>query len=862
MLSLGVDLLEDAPRRLGPYRILERIGEGGMGVVYLAEQDPPLVRRVAVKLARTGVTGERALGRFESERQTLAVMNHPNIARVFDAGSAPDSRPYFVMEHVAGESITSFCDARGLGLEARLELFVRVCDGVQHAHVNAVMHRDLKPSNILVTTDAGSPTPKIIDFGLAKAFGIGSGPARDLTQFGQLLGTPEYMSPEQAALDGRPVDTRTDVYSLGVVFYELLVGERPFEREEGPEASFVDLCRRIREEDPERPSTRMARTSDLEAARRRGDVPRALARRLRGDLDAIAIKALAKDPAGRYATASDMAADVERFLQHRPISARAPGPLGRLGKVIRRHRRATGAIAVLSATLVGLAVVGTVQALRAQRASARAEAQGQVASEIRAFLVGVIDPPLTVGGPNEWPVSLTDTPSREELVSRIRAQFASQPELLSELLFAATNRLTSYPGEGQDLRRLAASRDSIEALSGPDSPQALAANEGLARTYLNQFRYHEAETVLLDVLERRRRLVGSDHPDTWRTTSLLASVYKYWLRQYRAAPLFEAAIDGLERQLGPDDRDVLTAKVGLSGSYLDLGRYSETKALLEPCVDHIRHAFGERVFQTQVAFYNLGCALANLGDTGGALRALREAVDRGWGYPRSMARDPLLLPLHGDPGFDAIEHAGRLTERGAWQLWCLEAELRFREGRIADAERMLRDLIGMIERIDRNGAGGQAVGPRCTLAKCWILRRRFDAAERVLLPTLSAVRTEMNRTGERRTLELLAQCDIGRGRRESALARIAAAAALDHPVYENVEKYYAEAESQALRGRDEEALRSLARASELGFEDIDRLEHDLAFRRVRARPYFATIVRSARRRSLEASRLQRWLGGR
>jgi len=262
MLRCGVDLLEDAPRRLGPYQILERIGEGGMGVVYLAEQDPPLVRRVAVKLARTGVTGERALGRFESERQTLAVMNHPNIARVYDAGSAPDSRPYFVMEHVAGESITEFCEARGLGLEARLELFTRVCDGVQHAHVNAVMHRDLKPSNILVTTESGSPTPKIIDFGLAKAFGIGSGPERDLTQFGQLLGTPEYMSPEQAALDGRPVDTRTDVYSLGVVFYELLVGRRPFEREEGPEASFVDLCRRIREEDPERPSSRVAmRTS-------------------------------------------------------------------------------------------------------------------------------------------------------------------------------------------------------------------------------------------------------------------------------------------------------------------------------------------------------------------------------------------------------------------------------------------------------------------------------------------------------------------------------------------------------------------------------------------------------------------------
>src|SRR5262245_58785994 len=309
MLSFGAALLDDAPRRLGSYRILERIGEGGMGVVYLAEQDPPLVRHVAIKLARSAVPGDRALARLESERQTLAVMKHPNIAQVLDAGSAPDSRPYFVMEHVAGKSIIEFCDAKRLGIEPRLELFVRVCDGVQHAHVNAIIHRDLKPSNILVTTESGSPTPKIIDFRLAKAFEGGPGPRSGLTQFGQIIGTPEYMSPEQAALDGRPVDTRTDVYSLGVVFYELLAGGRPFEQEEGPDASFVDLCRRIREEDPERPSARVVRTADFEAARRRGLVPQTLVRRLRGDLDAIAIKALAKDPAGRYATPSDMAAD-------------------------------------------------------------------------------------------------------------------------------------------------------------------------------------------------------------------------------------------------------------------------------------------------------------------------------------------------------------------------------------------------------------------------------------------------------------------------------------------------------------------------------------------------------------------------
>jgi serine/threonine protein kinase/tetratricopeptide (TPR) repeat protein len=840
MLNFGADLLEDMPRRLGSYRILERIGEGGMGVVYLAEQDPPLVRLVAVKLARTAVPGNRALGRFESERQTLAVMNHPNIARVFDAGSAPDSRPYFVMEHVAGESITEFCDARRLGIEKRLELFVRVCDGVQHAHLNAVIHRDLKPSNILVTTEAGRPTPKIIDFGVAKALDGGPGPAGGLTQFGQIVGTPEYMSPEQAALDGRPVDTRTDIYSLGVVFYELLVGGRPFERNAEPGASFVDLCRRIQEEDPERPSARTARTSDFEAARRRGYVPQALVRRLRGDLDAIAIKALAKDPAARYATPSDMATDIEQFLQNRPISARVPGPLNRLRKVFRRHRTAAVIITALSATLVGLAVVGTVQAFRAQWASARAEAEAQVANQVREFLLRVINPPL------QW-VTVTDTPTREALLSLIREQFADQSELQSQLLLAAGNNQTRY---GRELDVLTASRERLASLRGPDSPQVLAADDSLARTYMYQGRCHEAESLLFDVLDRRRRLVGSDHPDTWRTMVHLGEVYKASQKHDRAAPLFEDAIKGLEPRLGPDDRDVLSAKVLLSGSYLELRRYAETQALLEPAVDRIRHVFGELDFQTHVALYNLGVAQANSGDGEGAFRYLRESIDRGWNYPTSLARDPMLLSLHGDPRFDALERAGRLNERGSWDHWCFEAQSRLREGRLADAERLLRDLIAAIERVDRNGPGGRAVLPRFILAKCWIRRGRFDDADRLLLPTLSEARAKMNHAQERDTLKLLAQCDIGRGMRASALARIAAAGAWYGLLYENVEKYYNDAQSEALRGRYDEALRFLARASEMGFDDVEQLEHDLAFIRLRSRAEFKAIAKSARRRAL------------
>jgi non-specific serine/threonine protein kinase/serine/threonine-protein kinase len=848
MLKLVTELVEDVPARLGAYRVLGRIGEGGMGVVYLAEQDPPLVRRVAIKLARNAVPGDRALARFESERQTLAVMNHPNIARVFDAGSAPDARPYFVMEYVAGESITEYCDSRQLGIEPRLELFLRVCEGVQHAHLNAVIHRDLKPPNILVTTEGGGPTPKIIDFGVAKALHDGAGPTNGLTQFGQLVGTPEYMSPEQAALDGRSVDSRTDVYSLGVVLYELLVGGRPFERETGPSASFVDLCRRIREQEPERPSVRAQRPSAADAARRLQLGPPALARWLRGDLDAIVVKALAKDPRSRYATPSDMAADIERHLHHRPIHAQPPGPLVRLRKAFRRHRAAALVVAALSATLIGLAILGTAQALRAHRESERAEAEARIGNEVRKFVVGVIDPPGALGS-YEVREALLTSRDRDAILNRIREQFADQPLLQSQLLFAVGQHLITSTRSGREIATLEESRDRITSLLGPDSAEALAANETLARTITFNQRFPEAERILLEVLERRQ-LAGTDDPDTWRTRVHLATLYKWSQRHEEAARLFEAAIAGLERRLGPNDPDVLSTTVGLSGSYLELRRYPEAQDLLERAIDRIRRVFGERSYQTQIALYNLACAHANSGRREVALDYLRRATAIGWAYPEGPAEDPQLLPLHGDPRFDELDREERLNVRERWATRLDEAQSWMRVGRLADAERLLRDLIAAIERVDQTGAGGRAIAPRLALATCWIRQRRFEDADRLLVPTLAAAQAARSDVDGHAILDLLAQCDIGRGRQAPALARIAAAGSHLQPQFDNVEKTYETAESQALLGRDEDALRTLARASELGFDDVERLEHDLAFAKLRGRAEFVTIAGAARRRAL------------
>mgnify|MGYP000916168451 FL=1 len=308
---------------IGPYKLLEEIGEGGMGVVYMAEQAHPIRRRVALKVIKPGMDSRQVLARFEAERQALALMDHHNIARVLDAGTTASGRPYFVMELVRGLPITDYCDRENLAIRDRLELFVLVCRAVQHAHQKGVIHRDLKPSNVLITVLDGVPVPKVIDFGIAKATGGGLTERTLFTGFHQLVGTPLYMSPEQADLSSADVDTRSDIYSLGVLLYELLTGCTPFDPETLRQAAFDEMRRILREEEPPRPSTRLSRLGETlsTVSARRGSDPRRLDRAVRGELDWIVMKALEKDRRRRYETANDFAADVMRFLTDRPVEA-------------------------------------------------------------------------------------------------------------------------------------------------------------------------------------------------------------------------------------------------------------------------------------------------------------------------------------------------------------------------------------------------------------------------------------------------------------------------------------------------------------------------------------------------------------
>ncbi len=344
---------------IGRYKLLEQIGEGGMAVVYMAEQERPIRRRVALKIIKLGMDTKQVIARFEAERQALAVMDHPNIAKVFDAGTTETGRPYFVMELVRGVSISEYCDKNKLNTKERLDLFVQVCNAVHHAHQKGIIHRDIKPSNVMVTLHDGKPVPKVIDFGIAKATSQRLTEKTLYTRYAQMIGTPAYMSPEQAEMSGLDIDTRTDIYSLGILLYELLTGVTPFSEEQLREAGYLEMQRIIREKEPLKPSTKLSTLGDTltAVAEHRKASPDLLQKLVRGDLDWIVMKSLEKDRTRRYDTTAELSADIARHINHEPVLAGPPSQIYRLRKFIRRHRTHAIGAAIVAVLLAGMTVI-------------------------------------------------------------------------------------------------------------------------------------------------------------------------------------------------------------------------------------------------------------------------------------------------------------------------------------------------------------------------------------------------------------------------------------------------------------------------------------------------------------------------
>ena len=623
--GLTARLPYDAPPRIGPYHLVRRLGEGGMGEVWEAEQREPMRRRVAVKLVKLGMDTRQFVARFEIERQALALMEHPAIARVIDGGATETGRPYLVMEYVEGEPITRYCDARRLGTRQRLELFIEVCEGVEHAHRRGILHRDLKPSNVMVAERDGQPVPKIIDFGVAKAI---AEPLTDRTLhtvIGGWIGTPAYMSPEQADVRG-DIDTRTDVYSLGVMLYELLTGVRPLPEETVDSASPDELRRLIREREAQRPSARFSalggQTTAIAGARST-DAPE-LERRLRGDLDWIVLKAIEKDRERRYGSPSQLADDIRRHLANEPVTARPPSTVYRAGRFVRRHKLVVAAAAIAATGLLA-AVAGTgVGLVRARRAEAQARAEATTANRVTRFMVDlfqVTDPRNARGE------TMTAREALDRGAERVRTELASEPLIQARLESTIAD---VYDGLGLYDRAEplhASSRRTFERELGANDPLALTAagNHGVALWRLG--RYDDAAPILERVLEQRRALLGPEDPETLRTQSNLASLYLRLGDFTRAEPLYREVWDSLRRTRGEDDESTLGARQNLANVVGNLGRHEEEAAHLEAVLEGWRRTLGADHPDALGAAMNLSTTLQEMGRLDQAQALATEAYE-------------------------------------------------------------------------------------------------------------------------------------------------------------------------------------------------------------------------------------------
>ena len=799
---------------IGPYHLLKKLGVGGMGQVWLAQQSEPVSRQVALKLIKAGMYDASTAQRFKTERQSLAIMDHPAIAKVFDAGTTSLGQPYLVMEFVDGLPITDYCDAKRLSIRERLQLFIRVCEGVQHAHQRAIIHRDLKPSNILVVEVDGRPTPRIIDFGLAKTMEPLVPDQTLFTQMGAFLGTPGYMSPEQADPQLRDVDTRTDVYSLGAILYELLTGTLPFDTADWKKRRPDEFLRRLREEDPPRPSSRISISHETSASRAeaRGMEPRQLTSLVSGDLDWITMKALEKDRERRYSTPSSLSSDIENYLHNRPVTARPAGSGYRARKYIRRHAAALSVVAGALVVLVAFAVLQTVELRRITRERDRADR----ITDFMTNMFKVSDPGEARGN------SVTAREILDKSAQEINTGLAADPELQVRLLDTMGHvyvNLGLYLKAQQTFERALTLAPRV---GGTRNPAILSSMSRLAFLLIKRGRFKEAETMLRDTVDGQRRLFGPQNIATLSSTRYLAFALESEGRFREAEALMNDTLAIERRSLGSEAPETLLSMNVLANILDDEGRLQDAEQLYRETLAIQTRTLGPDYYQTLTTASNLAAVLQEESHLVDAEKLQREILATRTRVLGSDHPDTLAVKLN---LANTLDSAGRYTDAEKLYLETLEAQRRVlgadhpetlttmhclgntlrREGRKDDAEKLQRETLALRTRI-LGPDHPETLRTMGELAGTLLLQLKFDEARRMFAARIDAIR----RTQDRESV---------------------------------VGAWYDYACAEALAGQRDQALDRLRQAVALGYSDAEHLRSDNDLISLHGDPRFEDLVR-------------------
>ena len=819
---------------IGRYKLLQQIGEGGCGVVYMAEQEQPVRRRVALKIIKAGMDTKSVMARFEAERQALALMDHPSIAKVFDAGATESARPYFVMELVRGVKITDYCDSKSLSTEERLSLFVQVCRAVQHAHQKGIIHRDIKPSNILVTTtEGGSALPVMIDFGIAKATTNQRLTDRTLfTAFEMLIGTPAYMSPEQADLSGVDVDTRTDVYSLGVLLYELLTGSPPFDGGSLMKGGLDEIRRVIRERDPDQPSMRlstMAAADLTTTAQHRQSAPPALIRSVRGDLDWIVMKALEKDRRRRYETANGLALDVQRYLTNEPILARPPSKLYKLQKTVLRNKLLFIGIGVIALLLVVSLIVVSASLARERRSRREAEDASAKSQEVTKFLEDMLNgvaPSVALGRDTTTLRAILD-----QTAEHVGKEMTNQPAVEAELrtLIGRLYREIGNFDRAEEMHRAALAID--RKLFGPDSPEAAASLNDLGLVLMAKNKPSKAEGADGEALAIRRRLFGNENADVATSLNDLSAVYRQLGKLTEAEPMAREALGIRQKLFGKEHLEVADSLRNLSIILGDEGKWAEAEAMAREVLairlkllgsehpwvayslDDIAWAAGARgnleeaeaLERESLAIRqkllgsehpDVAKSLYLIGDRMRQRRNLNEAYSS---LSAALSIQRKVLDKDNPDLFETmrslgstLEAEGKMTEaeqmhrealagwrnrgenenpRALYALSCLGSTLEV-EGKLAEAEQVHREALASWRKRGENETP-QAVSELETLTRVLMAEKKFGGAEQLLDETLTPAFVTQPSSAD--LLALMVDLKARRGRWQEAAADAALA---------------------------------------------------------------------------------------